>query len=150
MSDVETSIEVAAAPADVWAVLTDFDLLGEWIAVHAGFAEPPPPLRVGAEFVQKLCSGDLAGEVEWTVEEVSEPELLAWTGAGPAGAVARVRYLLSPCETGTLIEYHTDFDMPGGPLSGVATKAIQPRGQEEAEKSLARLRDLVEGRAEAA
>ncbi len=146
MSDIETTIEVAASPEEVWAVLTDFDLIGEWIRVHDGFVDEPPRLRPGAEFRQKLSSGDLQGEVEWTVEEVSPPTELAWTGCGPGGAVAHVRYRLTATDGGTTIEYHTDFDMPGGPLAGVATKAIQPRGQEEAERALESLRDLIEGR----
>jgi acetyl-CoA C-acetyltransferase len=150
MSDVETCVEVAAPPHTVWAVLTDFELIGEWIRVHAGFPETPPPLAPGVEFRQQLASGDLEGEVDWTVEVVEEPERLVWLGRGPAGAEARVSYHLTPAGEGTRVEYHTDFGLPGGMLSGVASRAIKPRGQQEAERSLERLRELVEGRAAAA
>lgn len=148
MSDVEVSIAVAAAPEAVWDVLVDFDCLGEWMEVHAGFPEPPPPLAPGVEFRQKLASGEIEAEVEWTVETVERPERLAWSGKGPGGTGARVDYALRADGDGcTRIEYRTDLELPGGPLGGVAVQAMIPKGREEAERALERLRDLVEARA---
>jgi hypothetical protein len=44
----------------------------------------------------------------------------------------------------TLLGYRTDFELPGGRLAGIAGSAVLPRGQEEAERALERLRRLVE------
>lgn len=144
MSDIEVDMEVAAPREHVWEVLTDFDRIGEWISAHEGFPEPPPDLAPGVQFRQRLGTGDLNGEVEWTVDAVEPPSYVEWHGTGPAGAAARVSYRLHDTDTGTRVEHRTELDFPGGPLGGVAATAAKPQGRAEMESSLERLRDLVE------
>lgn len=144
MSDVDVSVEIEAEPESVWAVLADVGRVEEWLTVHDDFEDPPSRLREGAELQQKVSSGDISADVEWLVEEVDEPVFMAWKGKATGGAKLRTTYRLIPIDTGTRVECATEFDIPGGPLGAVAAKIAAPRGREEAEASLERLRRLVE------
>lgn len=146
MSDVEVSVEVRAEPSAVWAVLSDVERIDEWLTVHDEFEEDPPAeIEEGIELRQKVSSGDFGARVEWVVETVEEPELMCWHGSATGGAELRTTYRLVPTDEGTRIECTTDLQLPGGPLGSIAAKAARPRGREEAEESLDRLRRLVEG-----
>jgi carbon monoxide dehydrogenase subunit G len=147
MTELEASVEMKASAQAVWDVLTDFDLLGEWLTVHDGFPEPPGTLQPGMEFRQRLSSGDIEGEVDWVVDAVEPPSHLAWSGSGPAGSKARVSYLIEERDESTTVVYRTELELPGL-ASGLAATAVRPKGQEEAARALERLRDLVERRRE--
>ena len=145
MSDVEVSVEVRAEPEAVWDVLSDVERIEEWLTVHDEFEESPPAVvEEGTELQQKVSSGEFGARVEWVVEACEEPALMCWRGTATGGAELRTTYRLVPTDEGTRVECATDFDLPGGPLGSIAAKVAAPRGREEAEASLDRLRRLVE------
>jgi carbon monoxide dehydrogenase subunit G len=145
MSGIEASVDVDASPEDVWAVLSDVDRVGEWLTVHDGFDEAPDRLEEGAELQQRVSSGDIGAEVEWSVEEIEPPVFMAWSGRATGGAKLRTTYRLTPSDDGTRVACRTAYDLPGGPLGAIAGRVAEPRGRDEAERSLGRLRALVEG-----
>jgi carbon monoxide dehydrogenase subunit G len=144
MSDVEATVEVQAAPEEVWRVLVDVARVGEWLTVHDGFDEAPERLQEGSELQQRVSSGDLGAAVEWSVEEIDAPVFMAWRGRATGGAKLRTTYRLTAEGDGTRVDCHTEFELPGGPIGAVAGKVAEPRGRDEAERSLVRLRALVE------
>jgi Polyketide cyclase / dehydrase and lipid transport len=85
--------------------------------------------------------------VRWTLVDVSAPNHAEWEGRGPAHSLARIRYELTPDgEAETLFDYTNEFTPPGGRLGNVASRVIVGATSErEANRSLARLKQLVEG-----
>jgi uncharacterized protein YndB with AHSA1/START domain len=90
---VTRSVDLDAAPAQVWDALTEAALLAEWLADEVEI-EPEP----GGEIVCRYADGtERRGEVEL----VEEAERLAWSwhreGAGPS----RVELVLDAVADGT-------------------------------------------------
>jgi uncharacterized protein YndB with AHSA1/START domain len=102
---VTRSVDLDAAPAEVWDALTEEALLGEWLADEVELEAEP-----GGEIVCRYADGkERRGEVEL----VEEAERLAWSwwredGEGPSrvelvlDAVADTRTRLTVIETAPL------------------------------------------------
>ena len=146
---IEADIEFGASPEAVWAVLTDFDRLGEWVEEHKGFPDGAPgDLHEGLEYRQTLEAAGRDVDMTWTVVSNEEPRVLAFDGSGPAGASATLRYELAPAgegdgQAGTRMHYATSFDLPGGPIGAMVGKVAAP-GEDDARATLERLKALVE------
>jgi hypothetical protein len=82
-------------------------------------------------------------DVEWTATEVSEPELLEWQGTGPGGSTARTRYELSG-NGETTFTYISKLEPPAGKLGDAAATVVEDSADDEAHKTLERLKRLVE------
>jgi uncharacterized protein YndB with AHSA1/START domain len=147
MSTVETTIDIAAPPKQVWEVLMDAGRLGDWVTIHRKLhGSPDKPLRRGSEIVQTLNLRGVKFKVHWTVVELNEPSLAVWEGHGPARSTAETRYELKPDgENGTRFHYVNEFRPPLGPLGNAASRALVGGVSErEATASLRRLKSLVE------
>ena len=144
MTDLRQTIDIAAPPEEVWAVLTDLGRLDEWVEEHRGFPDGvPATLDEGTTYSQTLEAAGQNVDIAWTVVAHEAPSVLAFDGSGPAGSSATLRYELSPEGQGTRMAYATSFDLPGGPLGSLAAKAAAP-GEDDAEATLERFKRLVE------
>ena len=148
MPTVTTSIDLRAPLNRVWDLVTDPQRLPDWVTIHAGFPDgAPAALEQGTTFKQQLKMAGQDVEVTWTVAELREGEELVWDGEGPMGATARARYALkdlgvSPPEV--RFDYETSYDLPGGPVGKVVGKVAEGGAEDEASKSLDKLKTLVE------
>ena len=144
---VTKEIEVAAPPERVWDILMDPQRLEQWVTTHAGLVDgTPKELKEGATFEQELRLAGARFSVRWTVTECDRPRRAAWTGVGPGGSRAHVKYRLNRVDSGqTRFEYENQFELPGGALGRVAGRAVGDRvvGR-EAEHSLENLKRLLE------
>ncbi|HXF30909.1 MAG TPA: SRPBCC domain-containing protein [Solirubrobacterales bacterium] len=104
---VTRSVDLDAAPAEVWDALVEEALLGEWLADEVELEAEP-----GGEIVCRYADGE---ERRGEVELVEEAERLAWSwwredGEGPSrvelvlDAVADSRTRLTVIETPTVFE----------------------------------------------
>jgi hypothetical protein len=95
---------------------------------------------------QALSLRGVPFHVHWTLVEVNPPYAAQWNGRGPAHSNALIRYeLSSQGDNSTLFHYTNEFTPPGGRLGTVASRVIVGATSErEANKSLARLKTLVE------
>lgn len=144
MPEIRQTIDIAAPPERVWTVLTDLDRLGEWVAEHRAFPDGAPSgLSDGTTYSQTLEAAGQDVDITWTVVEYDEPNVLAFDGSGPAGSSATLRYELTLVGDVTRLAYATSFDLPGGALGSLAAKAAAP-GEDDAEETLGRLKELVE------
>ena len=145
MAEIKQSIDIDAPPEQVWAVLSDVERVGEWVAEHQGFPDgAPAELRTGVEYRQTVKAAGQDVDLTWTVVEHEAPTRLAFEGAGPAGASATLRYALAPSGGGTRMDYATSFDLPGGALGSIVGKVAAP-GEDDARETLGRLKRIVEG-----
>jgi uncharacterized protein YndB with AHSA1/START domain len=83
---VTRSVELDAAPAEVWDALTEDALLGEWLADEVELEAEP-----GGEIVCRYADGE---ERRGEVELVEEAERLAWSWRREGGAPSRVELVL--------------------------------------------------------
>jgi uncharacterized protein YndB with AHSA1/START domain len=130
---VSRSVELDAAPTEVWDALTEEALLGEWLADEVEIEAEP-----GGEIVCRYADGE---ERRGEVELVEEAERLAWSwwredGAGPS----RVELVLAAVADGTrLTVIETAPLRTQGPL---LLAAGSPLGRSW-DLPLLRLRDVV-------
>jgi uncharacterized protein YndB with AHSA1/START domain len=83
---VTRSVELDAAPADVWDALTEETLLAEWLADEVELEAEP-----GGEIVCRYADGE---ERRGEIELVEEAERLAWNWRREGGGPSRVELVL--------------------------------------------------------
>lgn len=141
---IERSIDIEAPAEDIYAILMDPHRLEDWVTVHAGLHDPPDTLSEGAELGQSIKVAGQRFKVEWLVVKAEAPRSVRWEGRGPVGTQARVEYELSDNGGTTEFQYVNEYDFPGGPLGKLGAKAFERTARKEADKTLERLKALVE------
>jgi uncharacterized protein YndB with AHSA1/START domain len=147
MSTVTSSIEIAAAPAEVWDTVMDPRRLGEWVTIHRRLRHHDEgPLRVGYRMDQQLHLRGVSVDVHWRLVECTPGEHAVWEGRGPARSRAMTEYTLTPRPGGgTRFDYRNEFHAPLGPVGALASRAlVGGMPQREAARTLERLRALLE------
>lgn len=151
MSDdaVTADITIDAPPSEVWDLVLDPKRLDDWVTIHrkleSGDNGPP---KKGMKMKQKLCLRGATFTVSWELTESRPGEMAIWEGRGPVRSKARTEYHLSEnADGGTDFHYVNEFTAPMGPLGKAASKAlVGGLPKREAEKSLAQLKALLEGK----
>jgi carbon monoxide dehydrogenase subunit G len=146
MSEVRSSIDIAAAPEVVWALAMDPARLGDWVTIHRRMHEHSEggPRR-GYQMEQTLHLRGVSFKVHWELVACDAPHHAEWHGRGPARSHAETEYRLAAVDGGTRFDYRNEFRAPLGALGAMASRAVVgglPR--READASLARLKALVE------
>ena len=147
MSQVKTSIEIAAPPAVVFAKILDPEHLGDWVTIHRSVKVTTPTADTeGAEMEQVLSLRGVSVTIRWKLVAVEAPHRAEWKGRGPAGSGARIIYALSGPEAGpTRFDYTNEFTAPGGVIGAAASRVVVGGVSErEAQASLAKLKRLLE------
>ena len=148
MSEVRATIDIKAAPEQVYDVMLDPQRLHEWVTIHrkvnrVDSGEP----REGFQMDQTLCLRHANFKVHWTLTEADRPHRDTWAGRDPGGSYARTSYRLQKGTNGdaTHFEYENEFKAPGGVLGAAASRVIMGGvPQREAARSLSQLKALLE------
>jgi len=146
VTKLEREIQIDAKPEAVYAKLMDPDCLGEWVTIQDELLEAPDgDLVQGSELVQRCKVAGQKFKLRWKVEKADKPNKTVWKGKGPFGSKAKVTYDLdSNNQGGTLFTYTNEYSLPGGPLGKVAGRAVVGASGAEADKTLKRLKKLIE------
>jgi uncharacterized protein YndB with AHSA1/START domain len=146
VTEVVTSIDIAAPPERVWALAMDPNCLSEWVTIHRRLhGHDEGPLRRGYAMEQTLHLRGVNFKVHWELVAYDAGHHAEWHGRGPARSHAETEYRLTPVEGGTRFDYRNEFTAPLGPLGRVASRALVgglPR--READASLRKLKALAE------
>ena len=148
MKRVTAAIDIDAPPEEVWEVVMDPERLKDWVTIHRKLGRASKaPLENGSTLEQTLHLRGVSIKVHWTVEEAKRPERAVWEGRGPARARAHTSYTLSPDGNGgTRFEYANEFKPPLGPIGAAANRVLMGGvPQREADRTLRRLKELIEG-----
>jgi carbon monoxide dehydrogenase subunit G len=146
VTKLEREIHIDATPDAVYDKLMDPDCLGDWVTIQDEILEAPDgDLEQGDKLVQRCKVAGQKFKLRWTVEQASRPNKAVWRGKGPMGTKAKVMYELAENGGGTQFTYTNEYDLPGGPAGKLAGKAIIGASGSEADKTLKRLKKLVEG-----
>jgi carbon monoxide dehydrogenase subunit G len=148
VTQVHCTIEIEAPPEQVWEVLMNPRRLADWVTIHGRLDDAPKRLERGSTFGQTLSLRGAHLHVEWTVVDLDAPRRASWEGRGPAHSHASIVYALEALdERRTRFDYTNEFKAPGGPLGAVAGRVlVGGLSQREAQRSLQRLKRVVEGR----
>jgi carbon monoxide dehydrogenase subunit G len=142
---VERTVEIAAPPQRVYDVVMDPARLEEWVTIHHHLEDAPNGrLKKGSKLTQSLKLAGKKFKVRWTVVENDPCVRVVWEGRGPVASHARVVYAFEGNGDGTAFSYLNEYDLPGGALGRMATRAVSRVTQKELEGSLQRLKSLVE------
>ena len=146
MTNLERQIDIAASPERVWDVLTDPRCLGEWVTIQEELEEAPEgDLVAGSRLRQRMKVAGQRFRLSWVVVESERPSRVVWEGKGPMGSKAKAIYELSGNgDGGTHFSYLNQFELPGGPAGRIAGRAVVSASGREADKTLERLKKLVE------
>jgi uncharacterized protein YndB with AHSA1/START domain len=148
VSEVVTSIQIAASPEEVWALAMDPERLHEWVTIHRRLDDHDGGTpRRGYAMVQTLHLRGVNFKVHWELVACDALRHAEWHGRGPARSHAETEYRLTAVDGGTRFDYRNEFKAPLGPLGAVASRALVgglPR--READASLRRLKALAERR----
>lgn len=142
---VERVLNIAAAPEDLYDVITDAGRLEDWVTIHEELVDAPSgSLEAGSQLTQRLKLAGRCFTVHWTVVESDRPRRVVWHGRGPVHSKARVIYDLERDGEGTRFYYANEYGLPGGPLGRMAGPMVARATKGEMEASLEKLRKLVE------
>jgi uncharacterized protein YndB with AHSA1/START domain len=146
VSEVVTSIDIAAPPEKVWALAMDPDCLSEWVTIHRRLhGHDKGPLRTGYGMEQTLHLRGVNFKVHWELVACDKEHHAEWHGRGPARSHAETEYRLTPIDGGTRFAYRNVFTAPLGPLGRVASRAlVGGLPKREADASLRKLKALAE------
>lgn len=143
---VERTIQLAATPEDVYRLVMDPRRLKDWVSIHRRLKDAPKgELAEGARLTQTLKVAGKRFTVRWTVVEDECPTRVVWEGRGPIGTSAKVTYGLAERDGGTSFSYCNEYELPGGGAGKLAGRAVSGVAARETERSLERLKRLVEG-----
>jgi uncharacterized protein YndB with AHSA1/START domain len=148
MTKLEREIEIRASPEAVYDVLADPDCLGDWVTIQEELEEAPDgDLEPGSRLRQRMRVAGTRFRLSWTVVEAQRPSRIVWEGHGPMGSHAKAIYELSADgDGGTKFSYLNEYGLPGGPAGRLAARAILGASGREADRTLKRLKTLVEER----
>ena len=149
MTKLEREIDIQASPDAVYDVLADPTCLGEWVTIQEELEEAPNgDLKAGSKLRQRMKVAGQRFRLHWTVIEADRPTRIVWEGRGPMGSKARAIYELSgDGDGGTKFSYMNEYGLPGGPAGKLAGRAILGASGREADRTLKRLKKLVEAKA---
>ena len=143
---VERSIQLAAAPEDVYRLVMDPRRLKDWVSLHKRLKEAPEgELAEGSKLTQTLKVAGQRFTVRWTVVEDECPTRVVWEGHGPVRTTAKVTYGFAKRDGGTSFSYCNEYELPGGAAGRFAGRAVSGVAARETERSLERLKRLLEG-----
>ena len=146
MSKLEREIHIDAPAEAVYDKLTDPDCLGEWVTVHDEMEEAPDRnVEPGDTLVQRMKVAGQKFRITWHVDEAERPSRVVWTGTGPMGTRAKATYEIESLNgDGCTFSYTNEYDLPGGPIGRLAGRAVIGASGTEADKTLERLKSLIE------
>jgi uncharacterized protein YndB with AHSA1/START domain len=148
MTTLEREIDIGAPPDRVYDVLADPRCLGEWVTIQEELEEAPDgDLEAGSKLRQRVKVAGKSFHLSWTVVEADRPSIIVWEGRGPMGSKAKAVYELEKNGNGgTHFSYCNQYALPGGPAGRIAGRAIVAASGREADRTLDRLKALVESR----
>jgi hypothetical protein len=145
--DISHSIEIAATPEAVWAVLADLPNYPQW---HPAYLSVAGQLAVGSTLTIKTTSPSTGNSVTLKVKVLTvEPDSeLAWASRLAGVTTIKRRFLLRPMDGGTeLTQAGTYRGLGGGRGPGGRRGAL--RTLENLQRSYAETDEAIKNQAEA-
>ncbi|MQA60029.1 MAG: SRPBCC family protein [Actinophytocola sp.] len=142
MGRISTSVELPAAPEQVFDLAGDPHNFEKWLTLHVKFkGELPAALAEGTQFTEVISMMGMPNTITWNVDEFDAPKKLAISGTGMAGVQVKITIAVEPDGEGSTLDLSTDFE--GQMIVGALGKAIEKQGQAELRKSIDQFKALL-------
>lgn len=142
MGTIEKTVEFAAAPHEVWAVVADPSRFGEWLGMHKSWkGDVPTQFEQGTKATAVVSLLNMPNTIEWTVAEYEANRYVRLTGTGMAGVQVAIGLGVEPQGSGTAMSITADFE--GQMLVGAIGQAVEKAGRTELDESTAKLATLI-------
>jgi carbon monoxide dehydrogenase subunit G len=142
MGKIEKTVEFAAAPEKVWAVVADPSRFGDWLNMHKSWkGDVPTEFSQGAQVTAVVSLLNMPNTITWTVEEYQPPRAVRLTGTGMAGVKVAITLDVEPQGNGTAMSITAEFE--GQMIVGAIGQAVEKAGRQELDESMAKLAELV-------
>lgn len=148
MAQIFTSIEIARPIDEVFEYITTPAHWPDWHTTALGVSGTTTDrsLLPGETVAEEVKVIGRRSQAEWTVREREAPTRWVIEGAVAAGGKAVITYTLEPTATGTRFGREVVYELPAL-LSLVNGLLVRPRLESEADESLKRLKEKLEGAA---
>ena len=146
MTRIERTVDLPSTPDEVFAVLTDLDRLHDWATIVVETRDiSDRPLRNGSTFCQTVRVLGQELESDWRVTELDAPHVISYEASSPMGGSLAMTQRVEPHGDGSRVQLELDYELPGGLIGAVVDRVyLEQKNEEEAEKSLANLRALLQ------
>ena len=142
MGKIEKTVEFAAAPEKVWAVVSDLNRFGEWLSMHKSWkSEVPAEITQGTQVTAIVSLLNMPNTITWTVDEFDAPKAVRLSGTGMAGVKVSIGLDVEAAGEGSSVSITAEFE--GQMIVGAIGQAIEKAGLTELDQSLAKLAELV-------
>jgi uncharacterized protein YndB with AHSA1/START domain len=149
MSSGEVSIDVAASPADVWALVSDLTRTGEWSPECVGVdVLDSGPIAAGSRFVGHNQQGSRTWDMHGVVDRVVPEREFAFHTERDGQVRTRWAYRLEPQDGGTRLTESWERVAKIGAVQRLVERLVlggrQQHNEANVRASLERIKALVE------
>lgn len=124
MKDYSVSVQIAAPPAKVWAVMSDVERWHEWTpSITSVRRTNAGPFRIGAR--ARVCQPKLPA-ADWIVTALEEGRGFEWESRAPGVRVV-ARHIVEPKDEGSRVTLAIHYRGIVGDLIGRLTAGINRR-----------------------
>jgi uncharacterized protein YndB with AHSA1/START domain len=143
MGKIEKTVEFAAPPEKVWAVVSDPARFGEWLNMHKSWkGEVPTEFSKGAQATAVVSLLNMPNTITWTVDEYDPPHSVRLSGTGMAAVKVAIALDVQPVDgAGSAMSITAEFE--GQMIVGAIGQAVEKAGIQELDQSMAKLGELV-------
>lgn len=147
MTRIERSVEIGRTPDEVFDVLSDASALARWVTVLLETSNAPEhPLRTGDVFDQTIRIMGSRIESTWEARNVDAPREIRYEATARIEIPVTMVQVVRGSDGGAAVDLEVEYDLPGGLAGEVLDRAfVRRRATRDADRSLRRLKDLLEG-----
>ncbi len=137
MTTIETSIDIAAKPGEVWAVLTEFDRYGTWNPFITKVSGEP---KLGATVTVHVGFGQAALPIKAEIITFRPDQELVWRSKliAPGLFDRDHTFRIEQSGTGCTLKQIQTFMGPMAPVAGVLTSEMVRHGLKNMNEALKR------------
>jgi uncharacterized protein YndB with AHSA1/START domain len=147
MGQIKKSVDINASGDEVFALLTDLDLLPTWSTITLEtHGTPRKPIEEGDTFTQTLRVLGQSLEAQWRVVELSKDRKLAYETTVPGGGRMEMAQTISDSDGVSRVEFEVDYDLPDDVAALLEGEVAERRNERELDHSLQNLKDLAASR----
>lgn len=153
MTRIDRSVDIDAAPEEVFAELENWDGLPRWSTITVSHSGAGRCTRAGEEFDQQIRIAGVPLNTHWRVSDYDPPKLIGYDVSGPGGSWMRMAQRVTATGSGSRVDLEAEYELPAGVLGAVLDRMyVERRNERETEHTLQNLKEVLEqnGRAKAA
>ena len=143
MGQIQTTVDIPAAPEQVWQAISTPSMYERWLTIHTKWKdEVPERFSPGASAAQVVTMLGMPNTITWTVDEYEEASRMSISGTGMAGVQVAFTFSVEPDGNGgSKASAAAEFE--GQMITGALGKAVEQDGLKQLQESLDKLAELV-------